>query len=170
MKYCNRKCHIAGSNLLLFLAGWFLSSQSNAQDLQPAKDTFAEILKTEAEGMSADGINEILQIRKQLGGGTGLELETILGCSNNLIRFDPATRDGEPVHRPNAASDSSLPATAVSRIRRVARQLDEMAADLEDVELYEHADDLRVKADSLRRQARNTTRSARATGTMTQDQ
>lgn len=45
-----------------------------AQERNESDESFAEVLKSEASGLSDASINEILEIRRRLGGGTGLGL------------------------------------------------------------------------------------------------
>jgi hypothetical protein len=110
-------------------------------------------------------IDDINQIRRQLGGGIGKELEGL----NQIIKENPisgglwTTIDADEldaefnnelerlVEKPEAASKSysrnlSSPRSAVQTLRESARMLETIAANLEEVNHYAEADSLRGQA------------------------
>jgi len=188
-------------------------------------DSFSNVLKNEANGLSQESIDEIIEIRKRLGGGTGLEgfefefefanplpenslerlpggfglpeASDLPGGSGNCLgmqesSFEPARspfeRFSPDMPRPGGVAGGTALAGTVSvgtiptvgiavsksdgekgsrervvRIRDAARRFDELAADLEDLELFADADALRALASTIRRRVRPSGRTGPST-------
>lgn len=179
---------------------------SNA-DAQQAEESFAEVLKSEAVDLSDTSINEILEIRRRLGGGTGLGSDSKQSAAEDS-KVAPAPSavetesDSKPANRQLGAlslrtesildhkkpdpNDAITPSERMffemleetkplhvgrefvktgdrsSNIRDTARLADQLAADLEDLEMYSKADSLRNLASQIRRTARQNARTASA--------
>ncbi len=123
-------------------------------------------------------ITEILELRKSLGGG----VISILGDLENapskqklqeefeagLARLVLEGRSGsKPIIQGRPSPQASLPPVRsrlsaenlrikVTAIRRVSKQLEQLAWDLEEIDAFEEADRLRQQAADLRQQARQT--------------
>ena len=156
-------CHIA------------LSPSLFAQSEQ-SHDEFSDLLRAESETLTDPQIQEILEIRKRLGGGTGLELGNLLAPPKSnkdqandkqapavqqlprVVPFLPKTNDVPPFPAGDYIAAVrpvlSLPVNDVAGYRKIARKMDELAADLEDLNLFEDADLLRVRANRLRLKVR----------------
>ncbi len=177
------------SMAILFLIGSLLADSLLAQQTGD-QDAFKSILKSAADGLADESIDEILEIRKQLGGGTGLETHELFDfsstgcqgserlpcCPSALASTLPDCPDCESAAtyserlffsmlQPDPArcrNEGGLPATDnamekdghVRQIRDIARRLEQLAADLEDLDLFTDADSLRSRAARLRFTAR----------------
>jgi len=82
---------------------------------------------------------------------TVLPINGTLATSPTLACFTSSSIPGDDTHRPVATAVSQ---ETLKSLRRVARQLDQLAADLEDIRQYDHADQLRLSAQRIRRRAR----------------
>ena len=187
MKIGLKFCHFRDCFTICFLLCCCVSLV-HGQISPTEDDTFTAILKSETYGLSAESVDEIIQIRKRLGGGTRLEFDqpftsrqasrksapTTVSQFDSVIvsePLDPATsateserlffeminRTSEPkTHCLNclAAQVANADGEDIPELRSVARRIDELAAELEEINQFEHADNLRLRAASLRQQAR----------------
>lgn len=183
----NRCSHKLSVTCFLFCCGVSLVQGQNSETRD---DTFTAILNSGNYGLSQESIEEIVQIRQRLGGGTRLEVgqpfKSIEACPKpvptELVQFesalacelpDPASSSTESerlffdmIHS-IAEPAISFPADQLAyddsenipALRSVARRIDELAADLEEINQFEHADSLRLRATKLRHQARVSIRS-----------
>lgn len=142
---------------------WAQTKQSN--------DEFSNLLQSKSRELSAQEVNEILAIRKRLGGGTGLELDALFLDQNqdlspnesslpprttlNLSPLKPVANSvpqpaslAKPQNRP--LEPQTIVPSNMSNYRKIARKMEELAADLEDLNLFEDADILRERANRLR--------------------
>ena len=174
-------------------------------------NSFADILKNEASSLSDSSINEILEIRKRLGGGTGIGISDLfkptsirktrkkstlkanvssilddkkpvpsLAVSDSERIFFEMLQSSPPVHvgrtdpgyhrnnrTQSAPEDQVLGESEVKSqgktARDAARRIEQLAADLEDSELFAGADRLRQVAADLRQQVRKTSKTAQKT-------
>ncbi len=183
MKYCYF-CEYFAACFLMCCCG----SLAQGQISPTGDDTFTAMLKSEIYGLSAESIEEIVQIRQQLGGGTRLEFDqplmrmpacpepapttisqfaSVLGCE--LPDPESSATESERLffEMINAASKPTMnclnclaaevadgDGKDITALRSVARRIDELAAELEEIHQFDHADNLRLRATSLRQQAR----------------
>lgn len=147
-----------------------LSCDASAQ-LQIKADVAADESKTagdaEADQDSAQSkevVDQINSIRRQMGGGVASQLEGLFDDSEDgrqqLEReFKRRLNDLVATPRPAPAVQPAPLDGAMDRVgaslRTAARQLDSVAADLEDVGLYTEADMIRTNAANLRSRARS---------------
>lgn len=220
LRSINLCCQAMLVSLLLGSIAWAQNSDSD--------DAFAKVLKNEAIGISQSSIDEILDIRRRLGGGTNLtptKLDTNAGSddkkasnengaghsddggtvsnSSDVERIDEGSIDrrkeydisaassldyqapsvdeartqsermfyqllqkAKPIHVGRSLVRSNLKGQRVSNIRETARCVDQLAADLEELELFGDADQLRVMASRIRNKARQDSRTAQRTREM----
>lgn len=168
----------------------FVGMDANGQqDTTASKnDAFANVLKKEVRGLSQTSIDEIIEIRKRLGGGTGLGDSDLVGLGNNSWTSDLFT-DSKSIldhHKPaprfaktqseklffemlqniedldvkQTVTKSARTKDRIADIRATARRIDELAADLEELELFGDADELRALATDIRAKARPKSRTA----------
>ena len=166
------------------LAGAIVDGQQTASS---DDDAFAKALKQEAAGISQTSIDEIIEIRKRLGGGIGLggsnplfdsaqnqkvkrPAQTKSSLDHQIPNPDDACTDserlffellgkGNPIHvgRQLIESDEN---DRAANLRSTARRVDQLAADLEELELFADADELRSFATKMRKKARENRRTA----------
>ncbi len=150
---------------------WFCSDLSAQQ--QQSNELFAEILKSENQDISEEAVDEILAIRKRIG-GIGLPSQEFsakasqpgsapiadqkpaqLQADTNSGR-NPKWKDLQFKADSKAVSPlkSGTKKIRIRQLRAVARKMDTLAADLEDLDLFQDADTLRARAASIRGEAR----------------
>lgn len=188
---CNR---IIFSWVGLIVLSTFAWSQcppaAGQQDAPAGQNTFAQVLKNEVRGLSQTSIDEIVEIRKRLGGGTGLELTEQVDLTdphwqNQIHKATKSSLDhqhpspdsartaserlffvmlcqADPVHvgRTITRENGQHNSVRLADIRETARRADQLAADLEELELFVDADALRTLASQIRRKARPRSRTA----------
>lgn len=163
-----------------------------AQEPETKINPFADMLRQTSKKISDDEIREIMAIRERMGGGTKLDLDGYvaeqpawpgLGVSemlddsksenstNPFANPSPAARmfmqhieSAAPISNPFESTVSSSNAKSnVSKMRDIAKRMELLAADIEELELFEDADLLRNRANKIRMQARksSSTRQAR---------
>ena len=131
------------------LCNFFLSGCLFAQSEQ-SNDEFSDLLRSKTKELSTQEINEIISIRERLGGGTGLELDRLFveqvqknapkedGKTKVATQPSPVLREPEPTQsrvlftKPTARK--SVDVANLSNYRKIARKMEELAADLEDLE------------------------------------
>ena len=109
-------------------------------------------------------MDEINAIRAQLGGGIGEQLKGMFDDDQELnLEFQKQLKRQGQVKLPPSATyrqvatepkSQAPPVPRVSRLRSVARLLDQAAADLEELEMYQDADRIREQAQQYRQMAR----------------
>ena len=108
-------------------------------------------------------IDQIKAIRRQMGGGVASQLEGLFegsgqGREHLQREFDRQLKGlvGSPPKVPAAQSEPATDSNhdICSTLRQAARELDSIAADVEDVQLYAEADQIRANAKILRLRAR----------------
>ena len=136
-----------------------------------AKDEFANQLRSTSPEIEEESIAEILEIRERLGGGTGLELSDLFAeeskTVNQTMKLDRSFQFNQPVksealfrqavqacEKAQTAPTQLVSFAKASSLRKIARKMDEVAADLEDIELFEDADFIRKRAQNLREKLR----------------
>ena len=142
-----------------------------------SNDVFADLLRSEFGGISEQEISEIIDIRNRLGGGTAIELNwpTRSEKPGKAAPFElPIFNADTPEHLvvdteseriflkmlDQCSTGLKKPGSIVANdYRKIARKLDELASDLEDLELYVTADEIRSQASKLRNQARTASQS-----------
>ena len=150
-------------------------------------DLFESMLKQESsQKLSSEEINEIVAIRNRLGGGTGLELSAVLeeppfpeeenpelyfaqnDDSQPLVPIVAAEKlfwqmlDAYQPRPPKPQANSTVSRNSeIEPLRVIARRLEELAADMEELNLFEGADGLRNQAARVRQQSRQQIRNAR---------
>ncbi|MEM9410101.1 MAG: hypothetical protein AAGA30_03240 [Planctomycetota bacterium] len=128
-------------------------------------ESFAKVLESTSSELSPEVIDEIVQIRKRLGGGTGLELDQIFKnlepltspIPNDLLANHDVKAENwflESLQACESLSVATTHRTSSSSppkpVLKIARKMDEIAADLEDLEFYRDADSIRQQAQQLR--------------------
>ena len=168
---------------------------------QEPTELFKSMLKEESlKTLSSNEIDEIMNIRQRLGGGTGLELNNILLSDTDkptkpIEQSVPAVQavyvmpnvsaeqiflkmastfglQGPAEKEPNNSSldtkpitgsksaDSGASSAALKSMQNLARRIEELAADVEQMNLFQEADGLRNQASQIRLKTRRLIRSA----------
>ena len=125
-----------------------------------SNDDFAKILKSENKDISEETVAEILAIRKRLGSGLGLEVADSFKLPetkslSTLVESDsPSGKIFLNAMKSWKAKSTQPAGVFVGKLRMVARKMDQLAADLEDLDLFEDADQIRNQAAKIRLRAR----------------
>ena len=160
----------------LFGSEFLYAQNSSGQDLFEAM-----LRKKSSEKLTPEEIQDIMQIRSRLGGGTGLELDEVFTKYSTQRQEEPARYfqklDDANRHTPVVAaeklfwqmldsfqtsqtSQADQSAAQTRSLRSIARRLEEIAADLEEWEMFDNADQLRLQAAKVRQQSREQIRQA----------
>lgn len=131
-----------------------------AQD-QGSNDAFAEILRSTNQQVSEETIAEIVKIRNRIGSRLDLDMENTLwnldDHHSNVQLSDLVNSESrsEKIFAGMVECTESVAVSLVSDLRQITRKMDDIAADLEELQLYEDADVIRHRASIIRNNARN---------------
>ena len=165
----------------------FLAAQNDGNE-----SLFETVLRQESsQKLSNEELREIVNVRKRLGGGTGLELDEVLFKNpftsqanpekyfkeiDESESFEPVefaeklfwqmldsskTQKTQPTFAASADSKQDAKPANIDGLRSIARRLEEIAADMENHELFDDADELRSRAANIWRQTHQQIRNAR---------
>lgn len=160
---------------LMFIAV-VMVSVSNAQDSGKKSNPFEDMLRTTSTKISEDDVREIMAIRQRMGGGTKLDLDDFFtktpgfaetdGSNSTLLNEHTSENSSIAINSATPAATmfmrhlrGSAPQTSlkedVSHLRSIAKRMEILAADMEELDFFEDADLLRSRANKIRMKARD---------------
>ena len=145
-------------------------------DSKAAERSSAAAGATDRVGQQSEIVDQINEIRRQMGGGVAEQLKGMFDDSGRGVEqlqhdFETELNDLATAPRRTQVAKPLDYECETSRmcvsLRKAARELDSVAADLEDIGLYKEADKIRASAGELRTRARTVApcRSAKAVQT-----